>query len=128
MRLVRIKSAEQQGQLMQHRTRDLLMRQRTQSINALRAHLAELGIVAAQGDKGVKELLAIVSAGHFIASASCGRSELNSLHEGIEAVLLLQTVLPWRPGRFLFEGQVHTLVAAVLLRGLAAWLGELSGA
>jgi len=46
---------------MQHRTRDLLMRQRTQSINALRAHLAELGIVAAQGDKGVKELLSIVA-------------------------------------------------------------------
>jgi hypothetical protein len=46
---------------MQHRTRDLLMRQRTQVINALRAHLAELGIVAAQGDKGVKELLALVT-------------------------------------------------------------------
>jgi transposase len=61
MRFVRVKSAEQQGQLMQHRTRDLLMRQRTQLINALRAHLAELGIVAAQGDTGMKELLAIVA-------------------------------------------------------------------
>ena len=61
MRFVRIKSAEQQGQLMQHRTRDLLMRQRTQLINALRAHLAELGIVAAQGATGLKELLAIVA-------------------------------------------------------------------
>src|SRR6202021_1956631 len=61
MRFVRIKSPEQQGQLMQHRTRDLLMRQRTQLINALRAHLAELGIVAAKGDKGVKELLTIVA-------------------------------------------------------------------
>ena len=36
MRFVRIKSAEQQGQLMQHRTRDVLIRQRTQIINALR--------------------------------------------------------------------------------------------
>ena len=52
MRFVRIKSAEQQGQLMQHRTRDVLIRQRTQIINALRAYLAELGIVAAQGDAG----------------------------------------------------------------------------
>ena len=43
---------------MQHRTRDLLMRQRTQVINALRAHLAELGIVAAQGREGLKQLLA----------------------------------------------------------------------
>jgi transposase len=61
MRFVRIKSPEQQGQLMQHRTRDVLIRQRTQLINAMRAHLAELGIVAAKGDSGVKELLAIVA-------------------------------------------------------------------
>ena len=61
MRFVRVKSAQQQGQLMQHRTRDLLMRQRTQLINALRAHLAELGITAAQGREGIKGLLAIVA-------------------------------------------------------------------
>ena len=61
MRFVAVKSAEQQGQLMQHRVRDLLMRQRTQLINALRAHLAELGIAAAQGREGVKELLAILA-------------------------------------------------------------------
>ena len=61
MRFVRIKSAEQQGQLMQHRTRDLLLRQRTQTINALRADLAELGITAAQGREGLKDLLAIVA-------------------------------------------------------------------
>ena len=47
MRFVQIKSVEQQGPLMLHRARDLLMRQRTQLINALRAHMAELGIVAA---------------------------------------------------------------------------------
>src|SRR3974377_425511 len=61
MRFVAVKSAEQQGRLMQHRTRDLLMRQRTQVINALRAHLAELGIVAAQGREGLKQLLAIIA-------------------------------------------------------------------
>ena len=61
MRFVVVKSPEQQGRLMQHRVRDLLMRQRTQLINALRAHLAELGIAAAQGREGVKELLAIVA-------------------------------------------------------------------
>ena len=61
MRFVRAKSAEQQGRLMQHRTRDLLMRQQTQAINALRAHLAELGIVAAQGREGLKELLKIIA-------------------------------------------------------------------
>ena len=61
MRFVPVKSAEQQARLMQHRARDLLMRQRTQLINALRAHLAELGIAAAQGREGIKELLAIVA-------------------------------------------------------------------
>src|SRR5213594_3067217 len=61
MRFVEVKSAEQQGQLMQHRTRDLLLRQRTQVINALRAHLAELGITAAQGREGIKALLAIIA-------------------------------------------------------------------
>jgi transposase len=61
MRFVQVKSAAQQGQLMLHRTRDLLMRQRTQVINALRAHMAELGIVAAQGREGIKELLKIIA-------------------------------------------------------------------
>jgi transposase len=60
MRFVRIKSAEQQGQLMQH-ARDVLIRQRPQIINALRAHLAELDIVAAHGDAGVNELRAIAA-------------------------------------------------------------------
>src|SRR6056297_3523245 len=41
MRFVAVKSAEQQGQGMLFRTRDLLVRQRTQTINALRGHLAE---------------------------------------------------------------------------------------
>jgi hypothetical protein len=61
MRFVQINSPEQQGRLMQHRARDLLMRQRTQVINALLAHLAELGITAAQGNAGLKELLAIIA-------------------------------------------------------------------
>jgi transposase len=61
MRFVQVKSAEQQSELMLHRTRDLLMRQRTQVINALRAHLAEFGIAAAQGNAGLGELLAIIA-------------------------------------------------------------------
>src|SRR5580693_413523 len=61
MRFVQAKSAEQQSQLMLHRTRDLLIRQRTQVINALRAHMAELGITAAQGHEGLKELRRIIA-------------------------------------------------------------------
>lgn len=55
MRFVPVKSEDQQGILMQHRARDLLISQRTALINALRGHFAELGIVVAQG---VRQLLA----------------------------------------------------------------------
>jgi len=60
MRFVPVKTVEQQAALMLHRTRDLLVRQRTQLINALRAHLAELGLVAAHGCDGVKVLVGMV--------------------------------------------------------------------
>ena len=61
MRFVPIKNVEQQSVLMLHRTRDLLIRQRTQLINALRAHLAELGLVAAKGREGVHQLVTVVT-------------------------------------------------------------------
>ena len=61
MRFVPIKSVEQQSALMLHRTRDLLIRQRTQLINALRAHLAELGLVAAKGREGLHQLVTVVT-------------------------------------------------------------------
>ena len=56
MRFVAIKTPEQQTRAMIFRTRDLLVRQRTQLINALRGHLAEHGLVAAQGTRQVKKL------------------------------------------------------------------------
>lgn len=48
-RFVAVKSEAQQARAMLFRTRDLLVRQRTQLINALRGHLAEYGVVAAEG-------------------------------------------------------------------------------
>ncbi|WP_412052013.1 IS110 family transposase (plasmid) [Hoeflea sp. Naph1] len=60
MRFVPVKSEEQQGVLMLHRARELLVRQKTMLINALRAHLAELGIVARLGVMGVRDLVALV--------------------------------------------------------------------
>ncbi len=56
MRFVEVKTADQQGQGMLFRTRDLLVRQRTQSINALRGHLAEHGVVAPQGPARIDRL------------------------------------------------------------------------
>ena len=61
MRFVETKTPEQQSCLMLHRTRQLFIRQQTSVINAIRAHMAEFGIVAPVGRKGVEQLLAIVT-------------------------------------------------------------------
>jgi transposase len=57
MRFVPVKSADQQAILILHRTRALLIRQQTMLANAFRAHLAELGIVVAQGIRHVRALI-----------------------------------------------------------------------
>ena len=57
MRFVPIKSAEQQATLMLHKTRELLVKQRTMSVNALRAHLSEFGIVVAKGSVALTSCL-----------------------------------------------------------------------
>jgi transposase len=61
MRFVRTKTPEQQSGLVLHRTRHLFIRQQTSVINAIRAHLAEFGIVAPVGRRGVEELLTVVA-------------------------------------------------------------------
>jgi transposase len=85
IRFVQFTSAEQQGQLMQHRVRDLLMRQRTQLINALRAHMVELGIVAAQGREGIKELLMIVASEEDVRLPVNAHASLVVFAAGIQA-------------------------------------------
>ena len=62
MRFVAVKSVEQQAVLMLHKARDLLVRQKTMLINALRAHLAEFGIIAVRGPGGVNTVLDILHA------------------------------------------------------------------
>jgi transposase len=61
MRFVATKTPEQQSGLMLHRTRHLFIRQQTAVINAIRAHLAEFGIVAPVGRNGVEQLLDVVA-------------------------------------------------------------------
>jgi transposase len=62
MRFVAIKTAAQQGVLVVHRAREMLVRQRTMVVNALRAHLAEFGIGARRGRGGVEELVEALAA------------------------------------------------------------------
>jgi transposase len=59
MRFVPAKSEEQQGVLVLHRGRELLVRQRTMLVNGLRAHMAEFGIIVSQGIQRVPELVAM---------------------------------------------------------------------
>lgn len=82
MRFVPIKTVEQQGILMLHRTRDLLIRQRTGAINALRGHLGELGIVAGKGKANARELMTLVDVDERIPQSA--RSALSILVDQIE--------------------------------------------
>ena len=61
MRFVPTKVVEQKNWLMLHRARHLFIRQQTAVINSIRAHLAELGIVAPVGRRGVEQLLEVVA-------------------------------------------------------------------
>jgi|SRR5262245_17628228 len=61
MRFVPTKSEQQQSALMLHRSRQLLVRQRTMLSNAIRGHMAELGIISAKGRHGTAELLEIIT-------------------------------------------------------------------
>jgi transposase len=60
MRFVALKSANQQAAAVVFRTRDLLVRQRTQAINALRGHLAEFGVIAAKGPVHTSKLITVI--------------------------------------------------------------------
>ena len=60
MRFVEIKTCEQQGTLVLHRVRLMLMRQRVQLSNAIRGHMAEYGLVAPVGRSGLQRLIAIL--------------------------------------------------------------------
>jgi transposase len=61
MRFVPVKTEDQQSTLAIHRVRETRVAQKTQLINALRAHLAEFGIVAPQGAGKVSQLTAVVA-------------------------------------------------------------------
>ena len=86
MRFVPIKTAECQAALMVLKTRDLLVRQRTQAINALRGHLAEVGIVEAKGAAKVEMLFEIIRDENDGRLPPAARTALKMLTEQIEAL------------------------------------------
>ena len=86
MRFVAMKTAEQQSLMMLHRTRSLLTRQRTMLVNAMRAHLAEFGIVAPVGLRGLNALLVVISDPKDERLPAIARSCLLSLMTALSTV------------------------------------------
>jgi transposase len=145
MRFVGVKSREQQSVLVLHRTRLVLTRQRTQIGNAVRAHLAEFGIVAPAGRQGFDRLVSVIADESDERVPCSARVCLTMLVQQYRLVLdqLLETDRAIRThsrasevGRRLQEiPGVGPLVASALVatvpdphvfkngRGLSAWLG-----
>ncbi|MGG5823054.1 IS110 family transposase [Falsiroseomonas sp. HW251] len=86
MRFVPVKTSEQQAVLVLHRTRDLLVRQRTAVVNALRGHLAEFGFVAPQGMSRVADLLAVLLGEDETTLPPLARQALRGLAAELEAL------------------------------------------
>src|SRR5262249_51995578 len=93
MRFVPVKTAEQQAAQLLHRGREQLVRQRTMLVNALRAHLAEFGMVAAQGLRNVAQLIAIVRDEDDLRLPDVARQVLQVLANQIEQIEAAITAL-----------------------------------
>ncbi len=79
MRFVPTKSEQQQSGLMLHRSRQLLVRQRTMLSNAIRGHMAELGIISAKGRNGTAELLEVIASTQDDRIPATARLSLDAL-------------------------------------------------
>ncbi len=145
MRFVPIKSEQQQAGLILHRSRQLLVRQRTMLSNAIRGHMAELGIISAKGRKGTAELIKIVASAdddRVPASARFSLAVLARQYEAIAAEIgaIEQRIHAWhrscQESRRLEEiPGIGPVVATALIaevgdwkafssgRNLAAWIG-----
>ena len=93
MRFVPAKTAEQQAAVLLHRGRERLVRQRTMLVNALRAHLAEFGVIAPQGLRNVGKLIAIIRDEEDARLPGLARQVLQVLATQIEQIEAAVTVL-----------------------------------
>lgn len=144
MQFVPIKTVEQQSILTLHRSRKLLVEQRTRLANALRAHLAEFGIISGVGEAGFAAALAVVDdaegqlpaiARHALAALA---AQWRAATEQIDA--LDRRIVEWHKGdedsrRLATIPHIGPIIASTLVatigdpgrfksgRNLAAWLG-----
>ena len=88
MRFVPVKSAERQAVLVLHRSRELLVRQRTMLINAIRGHCAEFGMIVAQGARKADDLIAQVRKADTAMLPDVARATLLLLAGQLDALAL----------------------------------------
>jgi transposase len=145
MRFVPTKTAEQQAALLLHRGRERLVRQRTALVNALRAHLAEFGVIAPQGLRNVGKLIGIVRNEEDARLPAAARQVLQVLAvqvEQLEAAIvdLEKQLMAWHKSNPVSQRLatipgigpiIATAIAATVVepngfrsgREFAAWLG-----
>jgi transposase len=112
MRFVPVKDTEQQSVLMLHRARSLLVRQRTMLVNALRAHMAEFGIIAPQGLRHV-EILTKTIAHEQQRLPELARAILQMIVDQLNGTMARVREIEVRLARWHRESQVSRLLATV---------------
>jgi transposase len=112
MRFVPIKDPDQQSVLMLHRARNLLIRQRTMLVNALRAHMAEFGIIAPQGLRHVDHLIAAVAEQSTLLP-ELARSILRLVIEQLNDTMLRIRKIEARLAQWHRQSRVSQLLATI---------------
>jgi transposase len=145
MRFVPVKTPEQQSILLMHRGRELLVRQRTMLANALRGHLAEFGLIAAQGLHNIAGLIAIVRDDNDRRVPDIARQVLGILADQIETLsrriaAIAAQILAWHKNNLTSQRlatipSIGPIIATAIVatvadpgefrsgREFAAWLG-----
>ncbi|MBL8536613.1 MAG: IS110 family transposase [Hyphomonadaceae bacterium] len=140
MRFVAVKSAAQQGAAVAFRARDLLVRQRTQLINALRGHLTEYGVVAAKGPAHMRALRGMIEQAPPEARAALALladmlAEIETKIAALDAELKARVAEDEAARRLVTMPGVGPVIAAALValspppqnfncgRDFAAWMG-----
>ena len=133
MRFVPIKTAEQQAALLVHRGRERLVRQRTALVNALRAHLAEFGVIAPLGLRNVARLIAVVRDQSDVRLPDLARQVLEVLATQVEqleaAVAALEKqLMAWHKSNPVSQ-RLATIpgIGPIIATALAATVVEPSG-
>jgi transposase len=86
MRFIAVRTLENQATLMHHKAREMVVAQRTQLINALRGHLAEIGVIATQGLKNARGLASITTVESDETIPACVRMALAPLVRQLHAL------------------------------------------